>query len=67
MVRDKLLTNKAIERGYDKSLWVQKQSDWWKDKISYSVYKNDLANSITLSSEEISLIKEKKITIRNFK
>ncbi len=60
MVRDKLLTNKAIERGYDKSLWVQKQSDWWKDKISYSVYKNDLANSITLSSEEISLIKENK-------
>ena len=60
MVRDKLLTKTAVEKGYDKTGWVKKQSDWWRDKISYSVYRNELANSITLSSEEVSLAKEKK-------
>ena len=56
MVRDKLLTKTAIERGYDKTDWVKKQSGWWRDKISYSTYRNELANSIMLNSEEISLL-----------
>ncbi len=60
MARDKLLTRTATERGYDKSEWVKKQSGWWKDKISYSAYRNELANSITLNSEEINLLNEKK-------
>ena len=60
MVRDKLLTKTAIEKGYDKTDWVKKQSGWWRDKISYSVYRNELANSITLNSEEVSSLKEKK-------
>ena len=60
MVRDKLLTKKAIEKEYDKAEWVKKQSGWWRDKIAYSSYRNELANSITLNSEEISLINEKK-------
>ena len=59
MVRDKLLTKTAIERGYDKTNWVKKQSDWWKDKVAYSTYRNQLANSVTLNSEEISLVKAK--------
>ncbi len=60
MVRDKLLTKTAIEKGYDKTVWVKKQSGWWRDKISYSVYRNELANSIILNSEEVSSLKEKK-------
>ncbi|PIS44698.1 MAG: hypothetical protein COT22_09135 [Ignavibacteria bacterium CG08_land_8_20_14_0_20_37_9] len=60
MVRDKLLTAKAYQSGYNKSEWVIKQSNWWKDKISYSAYRNELANSITLNSEEQSLLNEKK-------
>lgn len=60
MVRDKLLITKAYQKGYNKSDWVKKQSSWWKDKISYSAYRNQLANSITLNSEEQSLLKEKK-------
>ena len=59
MVRDKLLSKTAIENGYDKTNWVKKQSAWWKDKIAYSAYRNQLANSVTLNSEEISLIKAK--------
>lgn len=60
MVRDKLLIAKAYNNGYNKSEWVIKQSGWWKDKISYSVYRNELANLVTLNSEEISLLKVKK-------
>ena len=59
MVRDKLLSKTAIENGYDKTNWVKKQSAWWKDKIAYSAYRNQLANSVTLNSEEISLVKAK--------
>ncbi len=60
MVRDKLLTVKAYQDGYNKSEWVIKQTGWWKDKISYSIYRNELANSITLNSEEQRLLNEKK-------
>jgi len=60
MVRDKLLTRIATQKGYDKADWVKKQSGWWRDKISYSAYRNKLANSITLSSEEQRLLNEKK-------
>lgn len=59
MVRDKLLIAKAYQNGFNKSEWVIKQSNWWKDKISYSVYRNELANSITLNSEEIKLVDAK--------
>ena len=62
MVRDKLLTSKAYQNGYNNAEWVIKQAGWWKDKISYSVYRNELANSITLSSEEQRLLAEKKKT-----
>jgi len=60
MVRDKLLTDEAYQKGYNKSDWVKKQSTWWKDKISYSAYRNELANFITLNSEEQRLVSEKK-------
>lgn len=59
MIRDKILTNQAYRNGYEKDEWVQRQTRWWSDKISYSVYRNELANSIILSSEEIHLLNEK--------
>ena len=62
MVRDKLLTDEANKKGYNNSQWVIRQSSWWQDKISYSAYRNELANSITLNSEEQRLVSEKKKT-----
>jgi hypothetical protein len=59
MVRDKFVINQAYQKGYDKSDWVVKQSKWWKEKISYSAYRNELANSTTLNSEEIKLADSK--------
>lgn len=60
MIRDNLLTEIASQKGYNKVPWVKKQSDWWRDKIVYSVYRNELAKSITLNSNEINLVKDKK-------
>ncbi len=60
MVRDKLLTSTAAQKGYNDVPWVREQSDWWRDKIAYSAYKNELAKSIKLTSDEIKLVKDKK-------
>lgn len=60
MVRDNFLTTQAFQKGYNKSVWVKKQAEWWKDKISYSAYRNELANSIILNSEEQRLLDTKK-------
>ena len=60
MVRDNFLTTKAFQKGYNNSDWVKKQSSWWKEKIAYGAYRNELANSITLNSDEQRLINEKK-------
>jgi hypothetical protein len=62
MVRDKFITDQAYQKGYNKSDWVVKQTGWWKDKICYSAYRNELAGSITLNSEEIKLADEKSKT-----
>jgi hypothetical protein len=50
----------VTQKGYNKAPWVIKQADWWRDKIAYSVYRNELAKSITLNSSEINLVKNKK-------
>lgn len=62
MVRDKLITDQAMQKGYNKSDWVTKQAGWWKDKICYSTYRSELAGSINLNSEEIKLADAKSKT-----
>lgn len=52
MIRDKLLAERAYQKGYNKSEWVTRQAGWWRDKVIYSAYKNELANSVLISSEE---------------
>ena len=60
MVRDKLLAAAAAQKGYDNVPWVKKQTSWWKDKIAYSAYRNQLKKSIILTSDEINLVKKNK-------
>lgn len=60
MIRDKMLGEIAAGKGYNNSPWVKKQMEWWKDKVAYSAYKDELAKSIKLSSDEIKLVKDKK-------
>jgi hypothetical protein len=52
MLRDNLLSKKAEEKGYKNSDVVQKQSQWWKDKIVSGAVKNEIANSVLLENEE---------------
>jgi len=60
MVRDRMLAEVASEKGYNNSPWVKKQMEWWRDKVAYSAYKDELAKSIKLSSDETQLVKDKK-------
>ncbi|NWF90609.1 MAG: hypothetical protein HXY50_14245 [Ignavibacteriaceae bacterium] len=53
MLRDKLLTAKASEQNFYNSIEVKKQSAWWKDKITYSLIKNEILNSIRLDMKEL--------------
>jgi len=54
MVRDKLIAGEAAALNYDKSETVMKQSSWWKDKIVSSIVRNEIANSVIVSSGEIA-------------
>jgi len=60
MVRDRMLAEVASEKGYNNSPWIKKQMEWWRDKVAYSAYKDELAKSIKLSSDETQLVKDKK-------
>ena len=55
MVRDKLLIAEAKEKNYYEDSWVKKQSTWWKDKITYSVFRNEVLNSLNMESNEINI------------
>jgi hypothetical protein len=52
MVRDRLLSQKAIDRGFANTESVVKQSSWWKDKIVSSIVRNEITNSVILSNTE---------------
>jgi hypothetical protein len=52
MVRDRLLSRKAIERGLANTESVVKQSRWWRDKIVSSIVRNEIANSVILDNKE---------------
>jgi len=60
MGRDKMLAEVAAEKGCNNSLLVKKQMEWWRDKVAYSAYKDELAKSIKLTSDEIRLVKDNK-------
>ncbi len=60
MVRDKLLTKTADEKGYFNRDWVKTQSDWWRDKIAYSAMRNKLVNSIKIENSEVNISNDSK-------
>ena len=54
MVRDELLTREAYSYGYQNNTEVQKQLNWWRDKIVYSAVNNEIKNSVLLEYGEIN-------------
>ena len=54
MVRDELLTREAYSYGYQNNTEVQKQLNWWRDKIVYSAANNEIKNSVLLEYGEIN-------------
>ncbi|MGE5812829.1 MAG: peptidylprolyl isomerase [Ignavibacteria bacterium] len=53
MVRDRLLAQKAFERGFNNAETVIKQTNWWKDKIISSMVKNEITTSVLLGNKEV--------------
>ena len=53
MLREKLLTERAISRGFQHHKNVVQQIRWWEDKTVYAKYKLELANSIEVTAEEV--------------
>jgi len=53
MVRDKLLTRRALQRGLENRPDIVRQMSWWKDKIVFSKYKLNLADSIKITDQEV--------------
>lgn len=51
MVRDHLLVQSAYRRGYQNEQFVKEQTDWWRDKIIYSVVRDEIGKSIGLNIE----------------
>jgi len=54
MIRDRLLTDRALERKFQKSDIVIKQLKWWQDKLVYQQVKYQIASSIVISEEQIN-------------
>ena len=50
MVRDRLLTRRAIARGLQKRASVATQVTWWEQKVLYEMVKDSLARSIHIDS-----------------
>jgi len=55
MLRDKLLSELALKRGFYKDESVVEQSKWWEDKIVYSAVKNEIVQSVLLKEKEVKL------------
>ena len=53
MLRDKLLTDRAIQRGLQHRENIIRQYRWWEDKTVYAKYKRGLADSVKVTDAEI--------------
>jgi len=51
MVRDKLLSERAYARKYNRTKEYIKQVKWWKDKIVYSAERNAIEKSVLLQEK----------------
>jgi len=52
-VRDKLLTARAFERELQNRPGVQKQKQWWEEKIVYARTKEEIMKSIKIADDQI--------------
>ena len=46
MVRDRLLTERAFARGFQRALGVKQQTAWWKNKMLYTANRNRIGDTI---------------------
>lgn len=54
-VRDKLLIDRARQRGLQERPTVRKQKQWWEEKLVYARMKQEMLNAIRLTEEQAKL------------
>ncbi len=54
MIRDEYLVDLAYEKGYQNKEIIKQQVEWWRDKIVYSIVRDQIANSVGLAIENPS-------------
>lgn len=64
MVRDKLLSERAYARKYNRTKEYIKQVKWWKDKIVYSAERNAIEKSVLLQDKEVIINKKDSTKIK---
>lgn len=52
MLRDRNLTRIAYQKNYQSSEWRKKQCSWWKDKIIYSIVRDELLGSVNVKNDD---------------
>lgn len=52
-VRDKLLIARALQRGLQNRRTVQRQKQWWEEKIVYARDKEEMLKSLNLTDERV--------------
>lgn len=55
MIRDRLLSELAIERKFNQTENYKKQVRWWRDKVVYSTVKKEIVESVVLEENEVKL------------
>lgn len=58
MVRDNVLTTLALEKGYYEKEIVKQQSQWWREKITYSMVREQLLKAVQINNDEVKIIIE---------
>ncbi|MDE3056379.1 MAG: peptidyl-prolyl cis-trans isomerase [Bacteroidota bacterium] len=59
MVRDRLLTARALKRGLQERPVVQQQLQWWEEKLVYNLVKNGISDSIQTNDSVLYTYYEK--------
>ncbi|MCG3155946.1 MAG: hypothetical protein DKINENOH_02554 [bacterium] len=60
-VRDKLLIDRARQRGLQERLTVRRQKQWWEEKLVYARMKQEMLDAIRLTEEQAKHFYQQKL------
>ncbi len=64
MLRDKLLTEEAFKKNFNKTESFRKQARWWKDKIVYSAVRQEIVESVLMVEDEVTIDNKDSVNVK---